>query len=210
MNKVRPRFVVDASVGIKLFVDEPLSEQAHALFAKLSEDPPAELYVPDLFFIECTNVLLKYMRRFGRSLEDSQADTVDLNKLALKPVSTADLMTDALLLASQMNLTAYDACYAVLAHKLNIPLITADEPTAQAAGWATGSSILHAREPKRGTRTPKVLPRRAVDHGNMQTQSGETRSAEWLGGTELHPLRKPAAPSGQHSAVNAGALIIVF
>ena len=136
MNKERPRFVVDASVGIKLFVDEPLSEQAHALFAKLSEDPPAELYIPDLFFIECTNILLKYMRRFGRSLEDSQADTVDLNKLALKPVSTADLMTDALLLASQMNLTAYDACYAVLAHKLNIPLITADEPMAQVAEWA--------------------------------------------------------------------------
>ena len=136
MNNERPRCVVDASVGIKLFVDEPLSEQAHALFAKLSEDPPAELYVPDLFFIECTNVLLKYMRRFGRSLEDSQADTVDLNKLALKPVSTADLMTDALLLASQMNLSAFDSCYAVLAHQLNIPLITADEPMAQAVEWA--------------------------------------------------------------------------
>lgn len=136
MNKERPRFVVDASVGIKLFVDEPLSEQAHALFANLSEDPPAELYVPDLFFNECTNILLKYMRRFGRSLEDSQADTVDLNKLALKPVSTADLMTEALLLASQMNLSAFDSCYAVLAHQLNIPLITADEPMAQAVKWA--------------------------------------------------------------------------
>jgi predicted nucleic acid-binding protein len=136
MNDECYHFVVDASVGIKLFVDEPLSEQAHALFAKLTEDPPAELYVPDLFYIECANILLKYMRRFGRSLEDSQADLVDLNTLALKPVSTVELMEDAILLASQKNLTAYDACYAVLAQRLNVPLITADKPMAQAVEWA--------------------------------------------------------------------------
>jgi predicted nucleic acid-binding protein len=136
MTNGRLRFVVDASVGIKLFVDEPLSEHAYALFAKLGEDPPAELYIPDLFYIECANILLKYMRRFGRSLEDSRADLVDLNTLALKPVSSAELMEDAIVLASQMNLTAYDACYAVLAQRLSIPLITADEPMTQAVEWA--------------------------------------------------------------------------
>jgi predicted nucleic acid-binding protein len=124
------RYVVDASVGIKLFVDEEFSEQAHALFSYLAADPPAELYVPDLFYIECTNILLKYKRRFGRSLQDSQADVADLKLLALKPTSTADLMEDALLLASEKKLTAYDACYAVLAKKMEIPLITADEPLA--------------------------------------------------------------------------------
>ena len=136
MNKVRSRFVVDASVGIKLFVKEAHSEQAQALFAKLTEDPPAELYVPDLFYIECANILLKYMRRFGRSLEDSQADLADLAILALKPVSTADLIEGALLLASQKNLTAYDACYAILAQQMSIPLVTADEPMAKAVEWA--------------------------------------------------------------------------
>ena len=136
MNEERSRFVVDASVGIKLFVEEPLSDQAHALFTKLTKDPPAELYVPDLFYIECTNILLKYMRRFGRSLEDSQADLADLKTLVLKTVSTAELMEDAILLASQKHLTAYDACYAVLARQLNIPLITADKPMAQAVEWA--------------------------------------------------------------------------
>ena len=101
MSEDRLRFVVDASVGIKLFVEEQFSEQAQLLFTKLTEDPPVELYVPDLFFIECTNILLKYMLRFGRSLEDSQADLADLNKLALKTVSTAELMETALVLASQ-------------------------------------------------------------------------------------------------------------
>ena len=126
------RFVVDASVGIKLFVDEQFSEQAHTLFSHLAADPPAELYVPDLFYVECANILLKYTRRFGRSLDDSQADLADLNRLALKSTPTADLMEEALSLASEKNLTAYDACYAVLAGQLGIPLITVDKSLALA------------------------------------------------------------------------------
>jgi predicted nucleic acid-binding protein len=126
------RYVVDASVGIKLFVEEEFSEQAHALFSHLAADPPAELYVPDLFYIECTNILLKYTRRFGRSLEDSQADIADIRLLSLKSTSTADLMEDALLLAAEKKLSAYDACYAVLAKNLDIPLITVDEQLSKA------------------------------------------------------------------------------
>jgi len=136
MSNERLRCVVDASVGIKLFVDEPLSDQTHAIFAKLTEDPPAELYVPDLFYIECANILLKYIRRFGRSLDDSRADLADLALLALKSTTTADLMEDALMLALRKNLTAYDACYAVLAHRLDLPLITADELMAKSVEWA--------------------------------------------------------------------------
>lgn len=126
------RYVVDASVGIKLFVEEEFSEQAHALFSHLAAEPPAELYVPDLFYMECTNILLKYMRRFGRSLDDSQADLADLNRLALKSTPTADLMEESLSLGSEKNLTAYDACYAVLAGQLDIPMITADKSLALA------------------------------------------------------------------------------
>ncbi len=136
MSDLPLRYVVDASVGIKLFVDEEFSEQAHALFSYLAADPPAELYVPDLFYIECANILLKYARRFGRPLKDSQADVADLKLLSLKPTSTADLMEDSLLLASEKKLTAYDACYAVLSQKLDIPLITADEPLARAVETA--------------------------------------------------------------------------
>jgi predicted nucleic acid-binding protein len=131
MTGKRLRFVVDASVGIKLFVEEQLSERALAIFSHLAADPPAELYVPDLFYIECANILLKYTRRFGRSLEDSKADLADLSRLALRSTSTADLMEKALLLASEKDLSAYDACYAVLAEQLEIPLVTADQPLAR-------------------------------------------------------------------------------
>jgi predicted nucleic acid-binding protein len=132
MNDSPLRYVVDASVGIKLFVEEEFSEQAHALFSYLAAEPPAELYIPDLFYIECTNILLKYTRRFGRSLEDSQSDVADIKLLSLKPSSTAELMEDALLLALENGLTAYDACYAVLSQKLEVPLITADEQLSKA------------------------------------------------------------------------------
>jgi len=132
MSESRLRYVVDASVGIKLFVEEDFSEQAHALFSYLAADPPAELYIPDLFYIECTNILLKYTRRFGRSLNDAQADVVDIKLLSLKSTSTADLMEDALLLAAEKKLSAYDACYAVLAQKLEVPIVTADEQLSKA------------------------------------------------------------------------------
>ncbi|MDI6768733.1 MAG: hypothetical protein QMD04_03555 [Anaerolineales bacterium] len=62
MSDLQLRYVVDASVGIKLFVDEEFSEEK--------------------------------------------------------------------------KLTAYDACYAILAQKIEIPLITADEPLARAVETA--------------------------------------------------------------------------
>jgi len=126
------RYVIDASVGIKLFVDEVYSDKVQTLFNKLAADIPAIFYVPDLFYIECTNILLKYTRRFGRSLADSRADLLDLGRLALRVVSTAELMDDALLLAVEHDITAYDACYAVLASRLELPLITADEKLVKA------------------------------------------------------------------------------
>jgi predicted nucleic acid-binding protein len=127
---------MDASVGIKLFVDEEYSDKVHGLFAGLSESQQTEIFVSDLFYIECTNILLKYTRRLGRPLKDSLADIRDLNKLALKVISTSELIEEALILADEKHLTAYDACYAVLARKLDISLVTADAPVAKAIDWA--------------------------------------------------------------------------
>ena len=136
MSEVILRCVLDASVGIKLFVEEEFSEKVQKLFAKLAEDPRTEIHVPDLFYIECANILLKYTRRYKRSQADSFADLKDLNQLALIVTSTSELIEDALELASEKDLTAYDACYAVLAQKLKLPLVTADAPLANAIDWA--------------------------------------------------------------------------
>ena len=136
MSEIVIRCVLDASVGIKLFIEEEFSDKVQRLFSKLAEDPQTEIHVPDLFYIECANILLKYTRRYKRPLEDSLADIKDLNKLTLKSTSTAELIEEALTLASEKNLTAYDACYAVLARRLKLPLITADAPLAKVVDWA--------------------------------------------------------------------------
>lgn len=123
--------VVDASVGIKLFLDEPLSERADALFDHLSDNLPALLHVPDLFFIECANILWKYVRYHGYPREDALLDVIDLGDLNLRAVPTQELIEAALPIALNLGITAYDASYVALSQKLDLPLVTADEPLAR-------------------------------------------------------------------------------
>ena len=123
--------VIDASVGIKLFLQEDLSEKADQLFSQLAADPPAMFYVPDLFFIECANILWKYVRRFGYPVGIARQDLVDLGALSLHTVSTADLLLPSLELALNFDITASDACYAALAEQLSLPMVTADVTLAQ-------------------------------------------------------------------------------
>ena len=118
--------VVDASVGIKLFIEEPGSVEAEWLFSGLAASPPARFYIPDVFYIECANTLWKYVRRYGYSAENASSDIAALQALDLFTVSTADLLLLALELALEHDLSAYDACYAALAQELDLPLITAD------------------------------------------------------------------------------------
>ena len=121
------RLVVDASVGIKLFLNEALSDRAASLFDQLQAQPPAQLYVPDLFFIECASILTKHVQRFGYPAASAAQDLSALRQLRLRSVSTAELMATALQLALAQRLSAYDAAYVTLAQRLQIPLITADE-----------------------------------------------------------------------------------
>jgi predicted nucleic acid-binding protein len=128
---VKASLVVDASVGIKLFVEEELSDQAEAVFRRLDDDDPPHFYVPDLFFIECANILWKYVRRAAYPREEALRDIADLLALPLQPVSGSALLPAALALAIERGLTSYDASYATLASNLGSPLITADRPLLQ-------------------------------------------------------------------------------
>ena len=120
-------WVVDANVGIKLFIAEELSPAAELLFGRLREDPPVRLYVPDLFYLECTNILWKHVRRFAYPMEDAREDLVALRRLALDLIASAELVSASLDLAMAQSISAYDACYAALSTWLGVPLVTADE-----------------------------------------------------------------------------------
>ena len=124
-------WVVDASVGIQLFINGPVSDAAHSLFAHLADEPPVRLHVPDLFYIEVANVLWKYVRWQGLAVEQAQDYLHQLARLDLQTTSTALLMTDALGQAAVFNITAYDACYLALAQRISLPLVTADTKLAK-------------------------------------------------------------------------------
>jgi predicted nucleic acid-binding protein len=123
--------VVDAGVAIKLFVAESLSDRAEKLFALLAADPPARLFVPDLFYIECANILWKHVRRFGYPAEKARKDIANLKKLALSSIATTALAAEALEIALAHDVTAYDGCYIALANRFKIPFVTADEKLAR-------------------------------------------------------------------------------
>jgi predicted nucleic acid-binding protein len=126
MKEDAPRLVVDASVAIKLFVHEKLSDRAHELFTQLAL-PGAQFYVPGLFYVECTNVLWKYVRRADMPLAYAAIAVDQLGRLALRTVSSSSLVARALEVAYAHDVTAYDALYAALAQQVNAPLVTADE-----------------------------------------------------------------------------------
>lgn len=119
--------VVEASVGIKLFIREEGTNLAELVFAGLGEEPPVRLYVPDLFFVECANILWKYVRRFNYAADEARRDLNDLMQLNLAAVDTENLLAAAFDLAVENDLTVYDACYVALANLLELPLLTADK-----------------------------------------------------------------------------------
>lgn len=120
------RCVVDASIAIKLFIDQEGSEQAEALFAKLHTEPATELYVPELFYAECANVLWQYVRRANYPAAEAKASLLRLKGLALQTVAIPELVSEALDIAIAQAISAYDACYVELSERLRVPFVTAD------------------------------------------------------------------------------------
>jgi predicted nucleic acid-binding protein len=133
--------VVDASVAIKRCLAEALSDRADALLALATADPPARFFVPDLFVVECANILWKHVRRSGYPADQARLDVQSLRALRLERVPTADLVEDALQLALAHAITAYDACYVALARREGVPLVMADDRLVRALATA-GMSIV--------------------------------------------------------------------
>jgi predicted nucleic acid-binding protein len=118
--------VLDASVGIKLVLNEALSTEAHALAAHLAQDPAAQFHVPDFFDMECANVLWKHVQRSGYPLSEAQRSLATLLSLAFQRMPVTALAGDALTIAASFGISAYDACYIAASRRLGLPLVTAD------------------------------------------------------------------------------------
>lgn len=126
--------VVDANVALKLFFDQPLSDQADALFKHLETDTRVRFYVPDFFYAECVSAFANYVRLAKYPITAVKQDIVDLRALELHVTPTADLVEGAIELATKHHISGYDAFYVALTLQVNAPLITADEKLVRALG----------------------------------------------------------------------------
>lgn len=120
-------YVIDASVAIKLFVEEPLSGVVDKLFDSFTSQPFIQLFVPDLFYTECTNILWKYVIRHNMKPATARRNLALLRGLTLEKLETDLIISDALSLALKYEITVYDACYLAAAHSTHATLITADD-----------------------------------------------------------------------------------
>jgi len=147
MSSPGTRYVVDASVAIKLIVEEPLTDRARALFSLFESDPASEAYVPDLFYVECANTLWKCVRRFRISETVALEGIEKLQSLILTQVSTSHVLREALRLAIEHGISAYDATYVASALLVRAPLVTCDEPLAEKFAGKQPSVALLANLP---------------------------------------------------------------
>lgn len=119
------RCIVDANVGVKRFITDPLTPKIRQLFDTLY-NPQTEIYIPDLFYIEITNIFWKYVRAELYSATQVQTDLATLKDFPLRIVSTSELMEDAFEIAYNYRISAYDGAYVALSERVKAPLLTLD------------------------------------------------------------------------------------
>ena len=121
-------YVLDASVAAKWFIpdSEDLTAEASHLLANYADDRLG-FSVPDLFWPEVGNVVLKAARQRRISVQDAQ-DAIATLKLQEFRTHASDLLIEpAMAIALSTNCTAYDGIYVALAVMLDHTLITADK-----------------------------------------------------------------------------------
>jgi predicted nucleic acid-binding protein len=116
--------VVDASVSAAWFLpDEATPVTEAALLATATQD----VWVPALWLLEMSNLLLRAQRR-KRITADKRAELAALAcalRIKVDHEAIAIAVIDAL--AAKHGLSAYDAAYLELALRRNLPLATQDD-----------------------------------------------------------------------------------
>jgi predicted nucleic acid-binding protein len=114
--------VLDASVVIKWFVEEPLHAHARHLL-EIGES----LHAPDLLVAEVGNVAWKKAIRGEIGADQARAIALALRELPLALHASGELMDRAMQMALAVNHPVYDCLYIACAEMLDGTLFTADE-----------------------------------------------------------------------------------
>jgi predicted nucleic acid-binding protein len=113
--------VLDASVLIKLYVQEDDSRRAVAAVKKAGT-----LLAPDLVWSEAANILWKYVRRGELEAADASTMLDDMLRMPIEITPSGDLVTQAFEIATQTGRTVYDSLYLALAVQTEAVFLTAD------------------------------------------------------------------------------------
>jgi len=118
-----PRFVVDTSICVKWFVDEPDSELALAI---LSDDGP--FLVPDLMFAEFANVMWLKQRIGAMTIKQALRAIHGLSRYfgIFDVAPSYTLAPRATWIARTLDHSVYDCFYLALAERTKTTMVTAD------------------------------------------------------------------------------------
>ena len=117
--------VMDASVLIKFYVPEILSDRAERLLTKV-EKKDIDLLAPDLIYPEAGNILWKKQRLRELTRSEVEEITDAILSLPLRVETSKSLLPLAVDIAIAYGITVYDASYLSLAKVYETTLITAD------------------------------------------------------------------------------------
>jgi len=102
------------------------------------EDRAVFARAPDLFYAEIANAVLRRVRRGGVEREEALELIEIATQLPIRVTALRELAVPAFEVARERGLSAYDACYVVLAEQARATFLTAD----RAAAATVADSIL--------------------------------------------------------------------
>lgn len=125
-------FVLDGSVAAAWCFADEAGEYTRGVLAAFRN---ARAYVPELWGLEIANVLLVGERRGRISRQEADRFLALIRSLPIlvDQHPCMDALERVLGLARDYSLSAYDAAYLELAHRLGVPLATLDARLASAA-----------------------------------------------------------------------------
>lgn len=125
-------FVLDASIALAWCFDDEASEETDRLAERLRDHGA---FVPNLWHLELSNVLLQAERRGRITAADIAVRLRLLGQLPIETDTETHLRAtrDTLALARPERLTAYDAAYLELAMRRGLPLASRDQDLRAAA-----------------------------------------------------------------------------
>ena len=127
--------VVDASVAVKWFAREVLTDEARELLTLADE-----LVAPDWLLIEAASTFWKKVKQSEMLEVHAQRHMEDLPLFFARLHPSGNLVRSALRLAVNLKHSVYDCLYLALAEREGLPLVTADAELAKSVRKA-GAAI---------------------------------------------------------------------